>query len=167
MMTSLKRVRFLMNWGLILCIFSACSLPSKKPTDPLTASEQLLLSEAIRRGLKDLEVGLPRGTTITLDASGLRVDQSLHGDVIHRHMKNVVAGWLGRQGVIIRTEEKDATYRVHLLLESLGSTQRTQLFGMPSTRGGVLPIATPELALYKRIRRQGYVRFYFDIFEME
>lgn len=82
-------------------------------------------------------------------------------------MKNVLADWLGRQGVIIRTEEKDATYRVHLILESLGSTQRTRMFGMPPTRGGFLPIATPELALYKRIRRQGYVRFYLDIFERE
>jgi len=48
---------------------------------------------------------------MTLDVSGLRVAQSVNGDVIHRYMKNVVAGWLGQQGLLIREKEKDATYR--------------------------------------------------------
>ena len=38
---------------------------------------------------------------------------------------------------------------------------------MPATNPALLPIATPELALYKSVRSQGYVRFYFDIFERE
>ena len=114
-----------------------------------------------------MDVGIPKGTSMTLTASGLRVDQSLNGDVIHRHIKNVVAGWLGQQGVIIREEGKDATYRVHLILESGGTTQRTRLLGLPATNSALLPIVMPELALYKRVRTQGYVRFYFDIFEGE
>ena len=69
--------------------------------------------------------------------------------------------------MIIREEEKDATYRVHLILESIGTTQRTRMFGLPATSSTLLPIATPELALYKRIKSQGYARFYFDIFESE
>ena len=166
-MTKLKTVWCIITWGLILCVFSACNLPTMKPTDPLTPTEQLLFSTAIKRGLKDLDVGIPKGTSMTLTASGLRVDQSLNGDVIHRHIKNVVAGWLGQQGVIIREEGKDATYRVHLILESGGTTQRTRLLGLPATSSALLPIAMPELALYKRVRTQGYVRFYFDIFEGE
>lgn len=166
-MAQLRTVQFIMTWGLVLCVLSACAGPTTKPTDPLTPTEQLLYSTAIKKGLKDFDVGIPKGTTITLTASGLRVDQSLKGDVIHRHIKNVVAGWLGQQGVIIREEEKDATYRVHLILESIGTTQRTRMFGLPATSSTLLPIATPELALYKRIKSQGYARFYFDIFESE
>ncbi len=166
-MTKLKTVWFIMTWGLILCVFSACAAPTKKPTDPLTPTEQLLFSTAINRGLKDLDVGLPKGASITLTASGLRVDQSLNGDVIHQHLKNVVAGWLGQQGLFSREEEKDATYRVHLILESVGTTQRTRMLGLPATSSALLPIAMPDLALYKRMRTQGYVRFYFDIFEGE
>jgi len=156
-----------MTWALILCALSACAGPTTKPTDPLTPTEQLLYSTALKKGLKDFDLGIPKGTPITLTASGLRVDQSLKGDVIHRHIKNVVAGWLGRQGVIIREEEKDATYRVHLILESVGTNQRTRMLGLPATSSTLLPIATPELALYKRIQSQGYARFYFDIFERE
>jgi hypothetical protein len=39
--------------------------------------------------------------------------------------------------------------------------------GLPAANSAFFPIATPELALYKRARTQGYVRFYFDIFERE
>ena len=166
-MTKLKTVWFIVTLWLILCVFSACMVPTSKPTDPLTPTEQLLFSQAIQRGLKDVDVEIPKGTPITLEASGLRVDQSLHGDVIHQHMKNVVAGWLGQQGLLIREEEKDATYRVHLILESLGTTQRTRMFGLQAASPALLPIAIPELALYKRLRNQGYVRLYFDIFEMD
>lgn len=121
-MTQFKTVQFIMTWGLILSVLSACAAPSTKSMDPLTPTEQLLFSSAIKRGLKDYDVGILKGASITLAASSLRVDQSLNGDVIHRHMKHVVAGWLGQQGVIIREEEKDATYRVHLIVESIGTT---------------------------------------------
>jgi len=166
-MPQLRTMWFLMTWGLILCVFSACAGPTSKPTDPLTPTEQLLSSAALKKGLKDYDVSFLKGTSITLAASGLRVDQSLHGDVIHRHMKNVVAGWLGKQGVIIREEGKDATYRVHLILESVGTTQSIRMLGLPAANSTLLPIAMPELALYKRIQTQGYVAFYFDIFERE
>ncbi len=166
-MPRLKTVWFIMLWGLILFMFSACAGPTTRPTDPLTPTEQLLFSSAIKKGLKDYDVGILNGATITLAASSLRVDQSLNGDVIHRHMKHVVAGWLGQQGVIIREEGKDATYRVHLIFESVGTTQSTRMLGLPAASSTLLPIAMPELALYKRSQTQGYVAFYFDIFERE
>ena len=153
--------------GLTLCLSSACTQPVLKSTDPLTPTEQLLYSEAIQRGLKDLRMGIPEGTPITLEVSGLRVDQSFHGDGIHGHMKNVVAGWLGQQGLLIRKEEKDATYRARLIIESLGATQKIRMVGMPATNAVLLPIAIPELALWKRVSQQGYTRFYFDIFEIK
>jgi hypothetical protein len=112
-------------------------------------------------------VGFLKGTAIILTASDLRVDQSINGDVIHQHMRQVVAGWLGQQGVIIREEEKDAIYRVHVIFESVGTTQKSRMLGLPATNSWFLSIALPDLALYRRIRTQGYVSFYFDIFERE
>lgn len=154
-----------MTCGLILSVVSACAIPSKKASDPLTPTEQLLFSSAINKGLKHYDVGILKGASILLTASDLRVDQSLNGNVINQHMRQVVAGWLGQQGVIIREEEESATYLVHLVVESIGTTQNTRLLGLPATQATIFPIATPELALYKRVQSQGYVRFYFDIFE--
>ncbi len=71
--------RFLMTCGLILCVFSACATPSKKSTDSLTPTEQWLFCSAIKRRLKDFDVGIPKGANITLTATDLRVDQSLNG----------------------------------------------------------------------------------------
>ena len=164
-MTRIKTVRCIMTCGLILSVVSACAIPSKKASDPLTPTEQLLFSSAINKGLKNYDVGILKGASILLTASDLRVDQSLNGDVINQHMRQVVAGWLGKQGVIIREEEEDATYRVHLIVESIGTTQNARLLGLPATQATIFPIATPELAFYKRVQSQGYVRFYFDIFE--
>src|SRR5262245_1037467 len=166
-MTTVMKLVVRVSCVLTLCLASACTQPVLKSTDPLTPIEQLLYSEAIQRGLKDLRMGIPEGAPITLEVSGLRVDQSLHGDVIHGHMKNVVAGWLGKQGFIIRKEEKDATYRARLIIESLGATQKIRMVGMPATNAVVLPMSIPELALWKRVSYQGYTRFYFDIFEIE
>ena len=36
---------------------------------------------------------------------------------------------------------------------------------MPASRSVWLPISVPELALYKRNKEEGYVRFYFDVFD--
>jgi hypothetical protein len=166
-MNTIRTLVVMLICGLTLCLSSACTQPVVKSTDPLTPTEQLLYSEAIQRGLKDFHVGIPEGTPITLEMSGLRVDQSLHGDVIHGHMKNVVAGWLGRQGLIIRKEEKDAIYRARLIIESLGSTQHVRMVGMPATNAVLLPISTPELALWKRVLHQGYTRFYLDLFKID
>jgi hypothetical protein len=166
-MTKSKAMWFIFTWGLVFCVVTACTLPTRKADDPLTPTEQLLFSKAVKRGLQNSDVGIPEGTPITLEVSGLRVDRSLNGDVIHRYMKDVAAGWLGQQGLRIREEEKDATYRVNLILQSVGATRRIRFFGMPATSSALLPLATPELALWKRARHQGYVRFYFDIFEVD
>ena len=37
---------------------------------------------------------------------------------------------------------------------------------MPAARSEIIPIAVPELALYKGQYQTGYVQFYMDIFEL-
>ena len=151
----------------LVVLMTACSLPIPRPTDPKTPDEQLYLSKAIERAIKDSDLGIPEGTSITLEASGLVIDQSLKGDISSVFARDVLHGWLGKQGLIIRQEEKDATLSVRMIIESLGARRGVRMFGMPATESAWLPIATPELALYKRDFRQGIARFYFDIFDTE
>ncbi|HSF08457.1 MAG TPA: hypothetical protein VLA60_03525 [Nitrospirales bacterium] len=54
-MTRLKTVRAIMIYWLIL---SGCAIPSKKATDPLTPTEQLLFSSAINKDLKNYDVDI-------------------------------------------------------------------------------------------------------------
>jgi hypothetical protein len=74
--------------------------------------------------------------------------------------------WLGQHGYLIQDDKENATHRVNVIVESLGMEYADTLVGMPPIQGGFIPIATPELALYKAQYQTGYVKFHFDIFEL-
>ncbi len=154
-----------MNSVLLLCLVAGCSLPVARPTDPKTIEEQIFISEAVERSLKDLETGISEGTRITLEVSGLTTDETVKDDITQRHVKNVVAGWLGKQGLIEVEDEEAATYRLQAIVEGIGTRKGIRFLGMPAVGGGFVPIALPELSLWKRVRNQGYIRFYLDIFD--
>ncbi len=84
-------------------------------------------------------------------------------------MRNVVAGWLGRAGLIVQEQEKNAALRVQLIIQSLGTSHQVRFFGLPASQGGggFFGIATPELALWKRDRMEGNTRLYLNVFEAQ
>jgi hypothetical protein len=143
----------------VVTLSSACSMPARPRTDPATPIEQLLISEAIQRGIEDMQISIdsPEQQEVYLDTTGLTSDQEFMG--------NVMRGWLGRLGFEIENDIKNANLQLNMVIQSLGTHRRIRLFGMPATRSAWLPISIPELALYKRNRQEGYVRFYFDIFD--
>jgi hypothetical protein len=149
----------------IFCLITACSMPVKRATDPKTVSEQLLISQAIKKSLTDLELGFPQGTTISLEASGLTADHTVKDDITQRYVKKVIAGWLGKQGLFMVEDGGEATLRVQAIIESVGTRRGVRFFGMPAASSMVLPVSIPELTLWKRDQRQGFVRFYLDIFD--
>ena len=139
-------------------VVTACSMPARRRSEPPTAIEQLLTSQAIQQGMENmsLEIQSP-DKEIYLDTTGLTGDQAFMGDVMR--------GWLGKLGFEIERDIEDADYQVNLVIESLGTQQKIKFFGMPASRSVWLPISVPELALYKRNKEEGYVRFYFDVFD--
>ena len=139
------------------CLAIACAMPGRAPRELRSPLEQLLLSQAIERSAAKATLGLPEGTRVVLDSSGLSKD--------HRFAADVVEGWLGRQGLVIREEGDEAQYRLRMIVQSVGNDQDINFFGMLATRSQWLPIALPELALYKKNREEGFARLYFDIFE--
>lgn len=146
--------------ALLLATLAGCSMPTKRPTIPYTPVEQLLISEAIERGMEDLSLDL-KSTDFSVHLRKTGLNPS------HTFMAEVVEGWLGRLGFDLERDPLDADYQVRLIVDSIGTSQSIKLFGMPATSSAWLPIALPELALYKRDRSEGYARFYFDIFETE
>jgi hypothetical protein len=50
-------------------------------------------------------------------------------------------------------------------LEQLLLSQDIDFFGMLATKSMWIPVALPEIALYKKVRDEGFARLYFDIFE--
>ena len=144
----------------VVTLSGACTMPAKRRSDPATPMEQLLISEAIERGIEEMRVHIESpDKAIYLDTTGLTADQKFMG--------NVMRGWLGRLGFEIENDIKSADYQLNLVVQSLGTHQTIKFFGMPASRSAWLPLSIPELALYKRNKEEGYVRFYFDVFDAE
>ena len=149
-------------WGfLLLMVISGCATTTSLPPPAhFTAIEQFLLTQAIELSLNAKDVPplpLPQGETVTLETTGLTVEQ--------RFLLGAVGRWLGEQGLHIQPKDQNPTYRAQILIQALGTEQRISFFGMPEIQGGLLPFALPELAVYKAQYQTGYSRFRLDFFE--
>ena len=128
--------------------------------DQATAIEQLLMAQAVERSLKSEDattLPLPENATVNLETMGLTVKQ--------RFLIGAVGRWLGEQGLRLQTKGQEATYKIQILVQSLGTEQSQSFFGMPEVQGGLLPFAIPELSVYKVQYQSGFTRFRLDIFE--
>lgn len=151
---------------LVLCmgslgLMAGCASTHKTTQSQRTAVEQLLISEAVMRSLPAESVEplpIPQGSTVTLNSSGLSSDQML--------LQQVVAGWLGQKGYRVQTDEAKATYRVNVIVRSLGTELGTNFIGMPPVQSVIIPFSLPELSVYKAQYQTGYVKFHMDIFDI-
>ena len=139
-------------------LLSACSATQEITKSSRTATEQLLITEAVMRSLpkqRDLPFPIPRGSAVKLDVVGISADKEI--------VKGIVAGWLGLHGYIVQDE--NVSHRINIMVDSLGTELASTFFGIPPIRATLIPISLPELALYKSENQSGYARFHFDIFE--
>ena len=145
--------------SLILVNLCSCSLPGRRPTDPKTPEEQMLMARALEKSASQALMDLPYGTAIWVETSGLTQDHSFVGHVLE--------GWLSQQGLILCRNKEEATHLVRVIVQSIGPTQNTKIIGIPGgdANAGLLGIRLPEIALYKRDVQKGYARFYLDVYE--
>ena len=128
--------------------------------DQATALEQFLITQAVELSLTSQDatsVPLPEGSTVKLETVGLTAEQ--------RFLIGAVGRWLGEQGLHLTPEGQTATYRIQILIQSLGTEQSQSFFGMPPVQSVLIPFALPEISLYKAHYQTGYTRFRLDIFE--
>jgi len=156
-----------------LGILSACSTVHKPTSSARSAVEQLLLSEAVTKSLPEqLESSLPipQGANIVLDISGVSEDKDIVRQVLAgwlgKQGYHVMAGWFGREGYHVQGDIDQATHRVNIVLESLGTESGETFIGLPPIQSVIIPFATPELAFYKAQYQTGFVKLYLDMFEL-
>ncbi len=156
-----KRIKTLLLGLLLVGFMSACSTTHKTTQTARTPIEQLLLSEAVSRSLSHQpteSLQIPQNAGVVLDTSGISGDQG--------YVKEVMIGWLGEQGYRIQNDVAQATYKINVIVESLGTELEDTFFGLPPIQGGFIPISTPELALFKAQNQTGYVKLYLNIYEL-
>lgn len=140
---------------------AGCSTTQKTTSSPRTAIEQLLISEAVLRSLPAESQGMfsvPPGADVVLSTAGVSPDRTL--------LQKILVGWLGKQGFAVQQDEKNATYRINVIVNAMGTEFGSDFFGMPPASSQFVPISLPELAIYKAQFQTGYVKFYLDIFKL-
>jgi hypothetical protein len=146
---------------------AGCSSTQKITQSQRTAVEQLLISEAVLRSLPtEAEHALPvsPGSSVVLNTAGISIATGVSSDQVL--LQKVLSGWLGHHGYLVQKYEEKAAYRINVIVDALGTELGGNFLGMPPSHSEIVPIALPELALYKAQYQSGYVKFYMDVFEV-
>lgn len=143
---------------LVLFTLSACGVSRDASKSPRAATEQLLLSQAVERSFEEVSIPLLKDAAVVMEVAGLTSDQF--------YVRDAVAGHLAAtHGVRLVERREQAKYVVRVLVQALGTELDQSFFGMPQVQGGLIPIALPELPIYKFIREIGYVRYALNIYD--
>lgn len=143
--------------ALACALAAGCSLSREVSKSPRTAVEQLLLTQAVDRSLRNLSLPIPDGHTVVLESAALTGDQEF--------VQKVIADRLNRQGFRLPKNPGEATYRVRVTIEALGTEQGISFVGMPPVQSVLIPFALPELALYKNAHQKAVARMSVDLYD--
>ena len=137
------------------CALAAGCGTTKWSDSPRTATEQLLVSDAVDRAISEIDFSALANKNVYLDTRFIitALDQNYVISTLRQHML--------ASGCIIKDKPDEATYVVEVRTGSLGTNRQDLLFGVPATNlptVGLLPMGSapiPEIALMKRTNQQG------------
>ena len=121
-----------------------------------TATEQMLISDAVDRAVSDIDFTALQGRDVYLDS------RFIFGSVDDRYIISTLRQHMFASGCIIKDKPEDAAFIVEVRTGAVGTNRNDILFGTPSTQlpslGGAAPVGgavIPEIALFKRTSQQG------------
>ncbi|MEO8767767.1 MAG: hypothetical protein ABI865_10995 [Nitrosospira sp.] len=161
MTTMISAFKIMALSTIFIVVLTGCSTTQKSTQSPRTVIEQLLISEAAIRSLPrqpESPLPIPRGSNVVLTTSGLTTDQTL--------LQQILTGWMGQQGYLVQKDEKNAAYRIDVIIGALGTELNGAFIGMPPIQSVLIPFSLPELSLYKSQNQTGYIKFHMNIFEI-
>ncbi|MDR4480563.1 MAG: hypothetical protein R3B37_12580 [Nitrospira sp.] len=157
-----RRRSSLWTWAVLLVMAGptamGCSIMQERTNSPMTSVEQLLLSQAVERGLSNLSLPLTPGTPVSVKAFGYTPDK----DFAHRQVES----WFLAHGYPV-VGTKGAAVTVRLLIHALGTEHGESFVGMPSITSVLIPFALPELTLYRAARQRGVARYELELTDAE
>ena len=134
-------------------VLTGCTTSPKTTDTARSTLEQLLLAQALERTLVDARMPIDPAESVAVEAVGLTGDTG--------YAKSIVEEWLRKKGLHVGGEAPK--YLVRVILQAYG-TQNTETFiGIPPIQSTFIPLATPELAIYKNINQRGYARLNLEV----
>ena len=120
-----------------------------------TATEQLLISDAVDRAVSEMDFGVLAGKDVFLDT------KYISGTVDEKYIVGTLRQHMLASGCIVRDSIEDSAYVVEIRAGAVGTNRHDLLFGVPQTSlptGGMFPVgpsSIPEIPLMKRTNQQG------------
>lgn len=141
-------------WIAAALALAACST-EKQSSPARTATEQLLISTAADRAVEGLDLSIPAGTKVFVNADNFEGTDS-------KYAIATIRDHLLRQGVALVSKPEQAEAMVELRAGALSIDESQTLFGIQSYDLPV-PLASsalklPEIALYKKTERKGVAK---------
>lgn len=144
----------------LLCLGTGCS--TLRTTDPpRTATEQFLLNEASRRSIEQLSAVALRDRLVYVDQTFV-----LRGEYAAPESLFLVSELRARlleAGARLTLDRAKSDIIVEPRVVGVGIDRLESLFGIPSialpangATAGTVPLLTPELAIVKRLRQNGF-----------
>ncbi|MBN2473583.1 MAG: hypothetical protein JXB62_03165 [Pirellulales bacterium] len=151
-------MRFSLPTLLVCCSVLAGCGTTKWTDTRRTATEQLLISDAMDRAVSRLDFRAVAGKTVYLDSSPLSgvTDSTYLISVLRQHML--------ASGCILKDARTEADYVVEVRAGAVGTDRRDVLFGMPQTQiTGMLPISgvpasIPEMPLATKTEQRAVAK---------
>jgi hypothetical protein len=130
----------------------ACSTTVQPPGGRLTASQQILTTDAIDRALDDLQWPNVDGRSVFVDIGAPAAEDE------RRYLQSAITARIVERGARIVSDLKSADYAFVVLAKAVGIDEHRTFFGIPAMQSPLLPIGVPEVPLYKSDRQEGVAR---------
>jgi len=143
--------------GLLLGVLSGCGTTNWSDTKR-TATEQLLISDAIDRAVSGVDFGVLRGERVYLDRQYLKgtQDEEYLVSTLRQHM-------LG-SGCVLTDDRDESSFVVEARAGAVGTVRHDVLYGVPATDIGWaspmvgVPSRIPEIPLARKTDQQGVAK---------
>ena len=162
----------------VACGVIGCSTERRITNTAATGLQQLLTTAAIDRAVQKLVLPELDGHTVYIQTGSLaawgeqlkagspavRANQFGSGspaewsDHDYVYLNAAVAALLSERGAKVTLDPAQADTIISVLAGSIGTDEQDVLFGMPASASMFLPIALPELALYKAQDQEGFAK---------
>lgn len=121
-----------------------------------TATEQLLISDAVDRAISQIDFSALANQDVYLDS------RFIFGSVDDRYIISTLRQHMLATGCVVKDQPEDAEYIVEVRTGAVGTNRNDILLGTPATQlpslGAAAPVGggtIPEIALFKRTSQQG------------
>jgi len=129
-----------------------CSTTVQPPGGRLTASQQILATEAIDRALDGLQWPNVDGRSVFVDIGAPAAEDE------RRYLQTAVTSRIAERGARVASDLKSADYALVVLGKAIGIDESRTFFGIPAMQSSLVPIGVPEIPLYKSDRQKGVAK---------